>query len=114
MEATTTPSKRAMQQLQVDQITKLQELDHTLLAERITRQLTIFFHTIGTVFGALHKGSVVFGDASLNSVRSTNVDQVVMQHDDVRKTGGGMFIFDEGCTRWNTPCTRRYEIMPTS
>ena len=49
----------------------------------------------GRFSSALHKGSVVFGDASLNSVRSTNVNQVVMQHDDVRKTGGGMFIFDE-------------------
>ena len=49
----------------------------------------------GRLSSALHKGSVVFGDASLSSSRSTNANQVVMQHDDVRKTGGGMFIFDE-------------------
>jgi hypothetical protein len=49
----------------------------------------------GRLSSALHKGSVVFGDASLSSARSTNANQVVMQHDDVRKTGGGMFVFDE-------------------
>jgi hypothetical protein len=49
----------------------------------------------GQFASAIHKGSVVFADSSTRPVHSKSADQVVMQHDDVRKTGGGMFVFDE-------------------
>mmetsp|Transcript_27240 Transcript_27240/g.51511 ORF Transcript_27240/g.51511 Transcript_27240/m.51511 type:complete len:290 (+) Transcript_27240:6-875(+) len=46
----------------------------------------------GHLSTALHSGSVVFGDATENTVRSTRSNQFLVQHLDARKPGGGMWV----------------------